>query len=466
MPQSGNPVVYTDLDYDIFLGDFNGDGCDDFFAIDPSTMEYKLVFFAGKQYFSEITGSLMPTAYNYKIIKVGDYNGNGKDDLLAVDKYNSGNSIKVFEYSNALGENEISYNSFGLGNHLTLDHELIQGDFNGDGNIDLLSYYNNNWELMISNGKKFIMKEDFNPGFRSFIYLNPEDYSITVRDFNGDGKSDIIETSVIYYLNETEIRVFYSNGNQFNSNSQVVTHNVLGQIHVESCTFGDFSGDGSTDIFSEGYDEPSPLFLLSIPVKQKDMVIKIANGFGVQTDITYKPLTDPDNLIYEKGNSSEYPLTDIQAPLYVVSSVIPDEDFGQNIQTEYFYKGAKVHKEGKGFLGFEQVNVTNNRNNLLTETHYDLYKETIESKEYYFHPYPVLVEQYSLKEGAKDNKLLERTTDMDIKKPVSNNNFIYYPVSTISFTRAWENDDNHTYKGASKTVQNKNDVDEYGNSKK
>jgi hypothetical protein len=45
-------------------------------------------------------------------------------------------------------------------------------------------------------------------------------------------------------------------------------------------------------------------------------IVAIENGFGEKSSFTYLPLTN--NLVYTKGTQAQYPLVDIQFPLFML----------------------------------------------------------------------------------------------------------------------------------------------------
>lgn len=83
------------------------------------------------------------------------------------------------------------------------------------------------------------------------------------------------------------------------------------------------------------------------------MISSIINGFSATTAVSYAPLTDGS--VYSKDSGAVYPYVDVQAPLYVVSSVAVGDGIGGSHVTDYTYAGARSHQLGGGFLGFWQV---------------------------------------------------------------------------------------------------------------
>jgi hypothetical protein len=109
----------------------------------------------------------------------------------------------------------------------------------------------------------------------------------------------------------------------------------------------------------------------------------LLNGFGVTTAVTYKPLTDAS--VYAKDTTAVYPYVDIQAPMYVVSSVSSSDGTGGNAVTNYTYAGAKSHQLGGGFLGFRQVSAHDPQAHIRSTTTY--------RQDYPYHGQPLSTEK-------------------------------------------------------------------------
>jgi hypothetical protein len=113
------------------------------------------------------------------LMGVGDFNGDGKDDLVLSD----GSDVFVIYYSKGDG-------TFYQSTQLSLGGQVQAGafevgDFNGDGRIDLaVSVYPTNEVAMFFNqpGGQFTL---------SYFVSGPGGYDMRVGDLNGDGKLDL-----------------------------------------------------------------------------------------------------------------------------------------------------------------------------------------------------------------------------------------------------------------------------------
>jgi hypothetical protein len=95
----------------------------------------------------------------------------------------------------------------------------------------------------------------------------------------------------------------------------------------------------------------------------------ITNGFGIQTTLNYKPLTDSS--VYTKDTNGSYPNINIQNARQVISSVTTDNAIGGQNTTTYQYGKAKVNIKGRGNLGFGWIEKKDLQSNKLTRTEYN-----------------------------------------------------------------------------------------------
>ena len=110
---------------------------------------------------------------------VGDFNGDGKQDLAVTNV--SSNSVSIL-----LGDGSGNFGApvnFGVGDDPV---SVAVGDFNGDGKQDLATANigSNNVSILLGDGTG-----NFNPAVNFAVGSYP--YSVAVGDFNGDGEPDL-----------------------------------------------------------------------------------------------------------------------------------------------------------------------------------------------------------------------------------------------------------------------------------
>ncbi len=229
--------------YKFLSGDFNGDGKDD--LIHLVSPDYAHVWLSR----GDGTYSIRPrfpdndydlSANNYNI-QTGDFDGDGRTDLIHLV---SPSEVRVF-LSNGDGTfrigpswnpgYDISYNNY----------KVFIIDADGDGRSDVLHFANDTFvRIWLSNGDGMFRKLDRFPETDDYA-LSQNAYAFTTGDFNGDGKTDLI-----HFVDRDSVRVWLNKGDgtfsirrEFNSGSgySISDNNYNFKL-------GDFNGDGKTDL--------------------------------------------------------------------------------------------------------------------------------------------------------------------------------------------------------------------------
>jgi hypothetical protein len=96
--------------------------------------------------------------------------------------------------------------------------------------------------------------------------------------------------------------------------------------------------------------------------------VRVTNGHGLGTEISYKPLSDSS--AYTRGSGSVYPVQDLTPDQLVVSSVKVDNGIGGKNEQTHSYSARRTHVLGVGDLGFAGMVLRDLPTGIRTETVY------------------------------------------------------------------------------------------------
>lgn len=322
-----------------------------------------------------------------KAMYVDDYNVDGLSDIMLLfeDHY------KI--YYNRTKNKNLEFECYSYSS-LKYHANMAQGDFDGDGCSDFVYRNGGGYEWKIAYGKKDGTFEEVT----AMTYFGIDDdgvrdsnrdeaWVVLPYDMNRDGKMDLFvnmgdydktwgwdwyakfRKNCSYWLVSTGKR---ETDNVFLRKKDGVESNDSYDVYGMNYTIGDFDGDGQLELFNYGYDCYNGIQNRSAHLYKTDgysvnsgKVHRISDALGNSVDIEYKSLANSD--IYSEGSNSEFPMVDCVAPIHAVSKTCISNGSLDSDVTEYKYKGLKIHLNGLGALGFEQI-VSNNKTKGLTIT--------------------------------------------------------------------------------------------------
>ena len=178
-------------DYNPIIGDFNGDGRLDLLAgyhSGSSGVVGEVLLGNGNGTFQNPKS--VDLGFSIQSIVTGDFNGDGKLDVaLVVDA--DYDIMILLGIGNGTFEAPRRVKTGILPEDFTYTHigPLFVGDFNGDGHLDLAASY---WD---SGNGRLISLGNGNGTFQAPIHSSGPFFGILAGDFNGDGRDDLVNTS-------------------------------------------------------------------------------------------------------------------------------------------------------------------------------------------------------------------------------------------------------------------------------
>jgi hypothetical protein len=241
-------TVYSGY-YQVVVGDLDGDGKLDlvvtnFFARSTvtillghgdGTFGYAITYDAG----GSVAGG------GVKSVAIGDFNGDGKNDLAVTSLNPYGEDNNPNTVSILLGKGDGTFGKPVTYEAAPYATSVVVGDFNGDGKSDLAVATADSVAILLGNGNGTFAAPTKYPAGAGILFL-------AVGDFNGNGKSDLAVVSAL------GVSLLLGNGNGTFAASAV--HYLAGggrqyeydypDVHTAGSpmAIGDFNGDGKTDL--------------------------------------------------------------------------------------------------------------------------------------------------------------------------------------------------------------------------
>lgn len=308
LPQVAENIIDIGAPF-INFGDFDGDGAQDFFLVlkctfcgpnpthgyyiaYPSLMPHtglpQTVLTVGLADLNDGPRQITP---NYDLSQTMDFDGDGKSEIFI----RKGNKVQIWTFItftdnqniNPIGKRYLLWEGSVNDPTQKVFHrletpftQLFQGDFNGDGKTDLFygyQYFHNGndyyqWYISYSTGKGFVTEFanvsaalGYNHGistnlsFSDFTLNNGQ--PLYFGDFNGDGKTDIVNTRYGRIDLGFWAEIYYSKGKGSFRREALPSGIVDNQLNWRAI-MGDFNGDGRYDLlYKNNNNRPYILYL-------------------------------------------------------------------------------------------------------------------------------------------------------------------------------------------------------------
>lgn len=253
---------------ELLFADFTGDGLIDIFSYDKDAKNAKKnkngVLYTNTS--NENGVSFNATSFTlpqkFTLMKVLDYNGDGRKDLAGV---YDGNRIACLLFNGTTFSTTSSNISAPQSN-------FSVGDFDGDGRDEIIPVGVN---CMYRYGADAISFT----GITTWSNSSGHTYSTTSNnaplDFNGNGKTDLlIFTDVLYYIYEYDSQTTTFLQIASGSLDSLVPGLKGNDVLFSNLYFGDFNGDGSTDLLYLGFDTSIQRLITRVFMLRGDYLIE------------------------------------------------------------------------------------------------------------------------------------------------------------------------------------------------
>jgi uncharacterized protein (TIGR03437 family) len=200
--------------------------------------------------FKAIAGSPFNVGSSPSCVAVGDFNGDGYQDLAITNELD--NTVTVYLGNAAGGFTQAPASPFAVGENPSF---VVVADFNGDGNPDLAiaNITSNNVTVLLGNGTGF-----FTPAPGSPFAVGTSPVSMAMADFNGD----LIPDLAIANFGSNNVTVLLGAGTGAFKPATGSPY-MSGGTSPRSIAVGDFNADGLPDLAIANYASDDVTVLLN-----------------------------------------------------------------------------------------------------------------------------------------------------------------------------------------------------------
>ena len=329
-----------------------------------------------------------------------DFDGDGVLEVAVFEDQVTSLSVKVLQYNGSAFSIYYSgsINFTGNNSSAKLFRLIGVGDYNGDGKADIafMNHTKSTLSVCYSNGTSLTTPKPVS----EFTALNASlDYNMTSPDINGNGINDIVitehgSTNVLAdYTSYYAIGDLFVKGPSGSGKFRDNVYQVMKYYYVSGGTKSeisktekttafeysiDFNGDGTFDFVSlDGSN--TKLVSNNLLSANPKFIGNIFTGMGKNIEITYCNTATR----FDKTRTSVYQdsytnytgaLRTFKPGNFVVSHVQMDANYPNQItfDKQYVYQGAVFHKYGKGFRGYEQVTEIDEVTSIGSQTSFSL----------------------------------------------------------------------------------------------
>jgi hypothetical protein len=318
---AGSPVALSGTASAIVTGDFDGDGIVDMAVANQSSGTISVLLGNGDGTFHAAPTTTVTQPFS---LAVGDFNGDGRMDLAvmsAISNSGSPSFLVTDAVTVLLGNGDGTFTAAAQGSPFCCNaYAIATGDFNGDGKMDIaFPIYDyrgfiaegSSLDVLMGNGDG-----TFTEGAGSPLNNGANLIDISVGDFNGDGKADLV-------ISGTPVSIFLGKGD--GSFTLAVTPSI-GDASGGYLAVGDFNGDGATDFVA-------PYGNLTVELAEPmQAVTGTLNNYSLIGSVTHQIAASyPGDSNYSASISSTVGLTALPGTTLTMSASPTTSTYGQQV---------------------------------------------------------------------------------------------------------------------------------------
>jgi hypothetical protein len=244
-PPPDSPIAVPGGPGNVALGDLNGDGKLDLVVTCGKNKTVTVLLGQGDGRFRPAPGGPVLLADAPSELVLGDFNGDGKLDVAVAGHDSYGVVLLLGDGKGGLAKAPNSPIVLKEGQH-PHTHGLLAGDLNGDGKLDLVavnSNPDNDVAVALGDGKGGFTRAPGSP-----VAVGPSPYPAALADLDGDGRLDLVATTTDRSKDgqavTRELTVLFGDGKGGFRRSQV----RLRTAHPWFVAVADVNGDGKPDL--------------------------------------------------------------------------------------------------------------------------------------------------------------------------------------------------------------------------
>jgi RHS repeat-associated protein len=348
------------------IADFNGDGLDDLLRMNTAGIVTVYARINGASGFGPesavLTNSMLTDgAFNAKpagstTIRKPDFNGDGRTDIaFYACEYD-------WEYQACMGFSW--FYAVASGNNYVLQANLPDSgyayqpnfaDFNADGLTDLVypAQFWGQWCVGFGQGGGGLSVACGASTAGQLLFHT------VVADYDGDGYDDLYVSNSGGSPTWRVVRATGSGISTSAIDSGIAVLNAVPRV-------GDFNGDGLPDLGASVSNTWSTFLHAGVPGERMTSAV---DGLGNSVAFQYLPMTHAD--VYTKGSGALFPVRDHQSSAALVRTMTVTPAGSSPYSVQYKFQGARIHGQGRGYLGMATRELKDLRNGITTTETYE-----------------------------------------------------------------------------------------------